>query len=181
MKWILTCVYGPCTTDRKQTFVQLMENIYTPEGVDWIILGDFNLMRKPENRNKPRGNLSKMLMFNDAISRLGLNEIKLQGRKFTWSNLQQPSPLFEKLDWVFTNDSWTLSFPSTSVKAHRIDLSDHCPCVITISTSIPRKNFLGLRTFGWNTANSYLSYNRNGPAQQINMMKPKLSLPCSST
>lgn len=31
-------------------------------------------------------------MFNDAISALGLNEIVLQGRKFTWSNMQ-PNPL----------------------------------------------------------------------------------------
>jgi hypothetical protein len=54
-----------------------MENIHMPESVDWIILEDFNLMRKPKNRNKPGGNLSEMLMFNDAISRLGLNEIEL--------------------------------------------------------------------------------------------------------
>jgi hypothetical protein len=26
-----------------------------PIDVDWIILGDFNLIRKPEDRNKPGG------------------------------------------------------------------------------------------------------------------------------
>jgi len=96
--WILTCMYGPCTPDGKQRFVEWMKNIQMPPDFDWIILGDFNLMRKPENRNKIGGNISEMCMFNDAISTLGLNEIELQGRKFTWSNQQQPSPLLEKLD-----------------------------------------------------------------------------------
>lgn len=66
------------------------------EDVDWIVMGDFNLIRSPDNRNKIGGNLSEMFMFNNAISRLGLNEITLQRRKFTWSNLQL-SPLLEKL------------------------------------------------------------------------------------
>ena len=48
-----------------------------PGDVDWIIMGDFNLIRSPDNRNKPGGNLSEMFMFNDAISRLDLNEIVL--------------------------------------------------------------------------------------------------------
>jgi hypothetical protein len=60
--------------------------------IDWMIVGDFNLMRKPEDRNKAGGDLTEMFMFNDALSALGLNEIVLQGRKYTWSNMQL-SPL----------------------------------------------------------------------------------------
>ena len=78
-----------------------------------------------------------MLLFNEAISLLGLNEIVLQGRKYTWSNMQ-PFPLLEKLDWVFTSSSWTLSYPNTSVKALDVAPSDHTPCIISISTVIPR-------------------------------------------
>jgi len=40
---------------------------------------------------------AEMFMFNDAISALGLIEIVLQGRKYTWSNMQ-PNPLLQKLD-----------------------------------------------------------------------------------
>jgi hypothetical protein len=43
-------------------------------------------MRRPENRNKEGGNVTEMFLFNEAISTLGLNEIHLQGRKYTWSN-----------------------------------------------------------------------------------------------
>lgn len=112
-------------------------------------------MRKPENRNKPGANLADLLRFNDASSTLDLNEIQLQGRKFTWSNQQQPSPLLEKLDWVFTNDSWTLSYPTTSVKALGMDPSDHCPCDISISTSIPRKSFFRFENY-WLEHNKFL-------------------------
>ena len=77
--WILTNVYGPCIPDRKRVFVDWMKEIHIPDNVDWMILGDFKLMRKPENRNKPGGNLSEMFMFNDAVTSLGLNEIEHQG------------------------------------------------------------------------------------------------------
>jgi hypothetical protein len=56
-----------------------------PEEVDWLILGDFNLIRRLENRNKG-GDIMEMFIFNEAINTLGLNEIVLQGRKFTSSN-----------------------------------------------------------------------------------------------
>ena len=54
-----------------------MKKIHIPDNVDWMILGDFNLMRRPENRNKPGGNLAEMFMFNDTVTSLGLNEIEL--------------------------------------------------------------------------------------------------------
>ena len=75
----------------------------------------------------------EMFLFNEAISPLGLNEVTLQGRMFTWSNMQ-PSPLLEKLVWVFTCNSWALSQPDTSVKALEMTHSDHYPCVVNIST-----------------------------------------------
>jgi hypothetical protein len=77
-------------------------------------VGDFNLIRGPENMNKSGGDVSFMLLFNEAISAQGWAEIPLQGRKFTWSNKQQ-SPLLERLDWFFSSCSWTLNYPNTLV------------------------------------------------------------------
>jgi hypothetical protein len=78
-----------------------------------------------------------MLLFNEAISSLGLNEIVLQGRKFTCTNMQTP-PLLEKLDWVFTSSSWNISFPTTSARALDMVPSDHTPYIVSISTVIPK-------------------------------------------
>lgn len=108
-----------------------------PEDTDWMIVGDFNLMRKQEDRNKEGGDLTEMFMFNDAISALGLTEIVLQGRRFTWSNMQ-PNPLLQKLDWVFTSNSWNLNYPNTTAKGLEMTPSDHSPCIVSISTKILR-------------------------------------------
>ena len=52
-----------------------------PAEVDWLIVGDFNLIRKPENRNKPGGDISDMFLFNEALSTLGVVELPLYGKK----------------------------------------------------------------------------------------------------
>ena len=75
-----------------------------PEEVEWILLGDFNLLGSPSDRNRPGGDINEMLLFNEAISVLGVVELPLMGRKFTWSNKQFP-PLLERLDWFFTSIS----------------------------------------------------------------------------
>jgi hypothetical protein len=108
-------VYGPSVADGKISFLNWLKGIEMPDTIDWMILGDFNLIRREENRNMLGGNVNETLLFIEAISLLGLHEIPLQGKKFTWSNMQ-PSPLLEKLDWVFTSESWTLSYPNTIVK-----------------------------------------------------------------
>jgi hypothetical protein len=51
-------------------------------------VGDFNLIHIPSDRNKPGRNVQNMLDFNAAISSLRLEEIKLMGNKFTWTNMQ---------------------------------------------------------------------------------------------
>jgi endonuclease/exonuclease/phosphatase family metal-dependent hydrolase len=120
----------------KGNFLGWFEQIQMPESIDWMIVGDFNLMRKQEDRNK-KEDLTEMFMFNDAISALGLTEIILQGRKYTWSNMQ-PNPLLQKLDWVFTSSSWNISYPDTTTKGLEITPSDHNPCIVSISTDISR-------------------------------------------
>lgn len=47
-------------------------------------------------------------------------------------------PLLEKLDCVFTNNSWTLSYLETTCRALVMEVSDQCPIVVSISTSIPK-------------------------------------------
>lgn len=49
----------------------------------WFIVGDFNLIREPANRNKPGGDLNEMNLFNEAISDLDLIEIPFSGKEFT--------------------------------------------------------------------------------------------------
>ena len=135
--WILTSVYGPCDNEGKVEFMHWFENIQMPDDLAWLIIGDFNLYRKPEDRNRAGGNVGDMLLFNNAISALGLVEIPLHGRKFTWTNKQHP-PLLERLDWFFSSQSWTLRYPLTIAHSLVMETSDHWPCVIKIKTFISK-------------------------------------------
>jgi hypothetical protein len=136
-KWTLTCIYTPGTPEGKILFLEWFKNNPINNEDNHIILGDFNLIRKIEDRNKPGGDISNMFRFNAAISQLGINEIALQGRRYTWSN-KQPNPLLEKL--VFTFANWAISYPNTTVHAMEMIPFDHCPYVINISTTIPKSN-----------------------------------------
>jgi hypothetical protein len=80
-----------------------------------------------------------MHLFNDLIQHLDLVEISFHGHEFTWSNMQM-YPLLEKLDWVFTSTSWTLSFPGTKVLPLARPISDHTPYVIQISTQLTQSS-----------------------------------------
>jgi hypothetical protein len=122
------------------------KNIHMSDHVDWLIFDDFNLYRNPADRNQPEGNHLDMYMFNEAISLLGLVELPLKGRRFTWSN-KQFSPLLQRLDWFFTSVSWTTTYPNSFASPLTMETSDHVPCVISISTQIPRKSIFRFENY----------------------------------
>ena len=126
--WTLVNIYGPCQGELRQDFVNWLYGLNIPDGEDWLIVGDFNFIRSPDNRNKPGGNCDDMLTFNDIIRAHNLTELPLKGRSFTWSNMQL-DPLLEQLDWFFTSLHWTSAYPATEVKPLGKPTSDHTPCV----------------------------------------------------
>lgn len=95
-----------------------------------------------------------MLQFNAVISHLGLVDIPLKGRKYTWSNMQD-NPLLEKLDWFFTSASWTLSYPNTLAFPLARVTSDHVPCVIQIQTSMPKSSLFRFENW-WLQQDSFM-------------------------
>ena len=99
---------------------------------NWLLLGDFNFIRSLDNRDLPGGNVNDIFLFNEIIGHLGLLELSLKGRSYTWSNMKQ-QPLLEQLDWFFTTSSWISLYPNTVV--HPLV---HIPCLVSIDTTIPR-------------------------------------------
>jgi hypothetical protein len=79
----LTNVYAPCNLEGRQPFLDCFNDIDMPEETDWLVIGDFNLIRRQSDRNKPGGNLQDMLNFNAAISNLRLEELRLHGSRYT--------------------------------------------------------------------------------------------------
>lgn len=143
----LTTVYGPCCDPARSEFISWFRNHHIADTDNWLFLGDFNFYRSLHNRNKPGGNLVDTFIFNDAIGHLGLVELQLKGRAFTWSNMQN-DPLLEQLDWFFTSANWTIDYPSSEVLPVAKITSDHIPCKVSIGTNIPCSNIFGLKISG---------------------------------
>jgi hypothetical protein len=106
--------------------------------MDWLVVGDFNLYRNPQDRNKPMEDYTEMMLFNGAIRALGLVELPLKDQGYTWNNKQQPPLLLECLDWFFTSSSWTTVNPNTMVATLTMETYYHVPCLIYTTTNIPR-------------------------------------------
>jgi hypothetical protein len=132
-------VYGPCSPSGRADFTNWLYNSDASVYELWFLLGDFNLIRHPENKRRPGGNMNDMMIFNDIISHLDLIEIPLKIKAFTWSNMQQ-NVLLEKLDWVFTSSSWTNTFPNTMAFALSHVISDHVPYVTQMESSVSKSS-----------------------------------------
>nr|XP_045086367.1 uncharacterized protein LOC120967116 [Aegilops tauschii subsp. strangulata] len=99
-----------------------------------------------DNRNLPGGDLNDMFIFNEIIGHLGLLELPIKGRSYTWSNMQD-DPLLEQLDWFFTSVDWISDYPMTEVLPLARTASDHVPCMVTIKTSIPKSNIFRFENY----------------------------------
>jgi hypothetical protein len=54
-EWFLSNIYGPCAATDKADFINWLYN-YDAPGFDlWMVVGDFNLMRSPDNCNRLGG------------------------------------------------------------------------------------------------------------------------------
>ena len=78
--------------------------------------GDFNIIRKPNEKNNSNFNPRWPFIFNDIIQGIGLKEIELSGRQFTWASRRE-NPTFEKLDRVLATSEWEQKFPLSTVQA----------------------------------------------------------------
>lgn len=43
--WTLTNIYAPCQDDKKLEFLSWLNGVSIPKAADWLIVGDFNLIR----------------------------------------------------------------------------------------------------------------------------------------
>jgi hypothetical protein len=144
--WKLTTVYGPCNGSDHTAFINWLSSFDIFSIDNWMLIGDFKFYRLVADRNKPGGNVSDMNTFNSIVSRLGIIEIPLKGRSFTWSNMQS-DPLLVQLDWCFTSISWTAAFSNTLLVPLAKTTSDHIPCVAHIGSSIPKANIFGFENY----------------------------------
>jgi exonuclease III len=144
--WQLTTVYGPCQAPEREEFINWLNDLEIQDNDNWMILGDFNFYRSLNDRNRSGGNINDIFIFNEVISNVGLQEIPLKGRKYTWSNMQD-EPLLEQIDWCFTSTNWISHYPNTLLLPLSKPTSDHIPCMVQIDTTIPKADVFRFENF----------------------------------
>ena len=94
-----------------------------------MVGGDFNIIRRQEEKNNDNFNAQWPFIFNAIIHSLDLREIELSGRQYTWAS-RRAIPTLEKLDRILASVEWEQKFPLVSVRALTRAGSDHNPLLI---------------------------------------------------
>ncbi|XP_074278597.1 uncharacterized protein LOC141602190 [Silene latifolia] len=99
---------------------------------DWIVLGDFNIVRAMEERIGPHlRSLSEIMAFNQCLLDSNLDDLQGYGCEHTWTNKQDVGTrVWSKLDRVLTNASWLVDVPHALVTVLPPGISDHSPLLI---------------------------------------------------
>jgi hypothetical protein len=128
-EWALILVYGAAQEEHIHHFLAELAKIYEDETLPMIVGGDFNILRRKEDKNNKKINTHWPFVFNAIIENLDLRELALSGRQFTWAN-RRPIPTYEKLDRVLGSVEWEQKFPLVSVRDLTRAGSDHTPLLL---------------------------------------------------
>ena len=127
--WALVAVYGAAQDENKSLFLSELVRVCEGESLPMVVGGDFNIIRRREEKNNDNFNARWPFVFNAIIDSLDLREIELSGRQFTWSSRREV-PTLEKLDRILASVEWEQKFPLVSVRALTRAGSDHNPLLI---------------------------------------------------
>jgi hypothetical protein len=56
---VITNVYATCTPEGKAEFLNCLHDVVMPDDTDWLLMGDFNLIKRPSDQNRPGGMFKK--------------------------------------------------------------------------------------------------------------------------
>lgn len=125
---IFANIYGPHDSIEKKKLWDKLLQIKNEKPSTWVMFGDFNTVRRREERIKSQFCPSSAFHFNCFISEAGLHDIRMGGNRFTY--LCQTNFKLSKLDRFLVCNNFIAAYPSPSVTAHPRELSDDCPIVL---------------------------------------------------
>lgn len=127
--WELINIYGLAHDDRKRDFLEELLNKVQNTEHPMLLGGDFNLVRRIDEKSSGNVDIHLMDAFNNVINCTTLRELNRFGSRYTRSNKQNP-PILCVLDRVLCSTSWEDSFNSASVFTALGLGSDHNPLVL---------------------------------------------------
>jgi exonuclease III len=136
--WNFINVYDAAQNDQKQKVLSELSSFCSKCKHPMLVGGDFNILRKETNKNKPGGTNKWSSLFNSIIDFHNLVELDLNGRLYTWSNNRDP-PTFEKLDRFLGSPEWDLHYRNVCVSGLSRTFSDHVPLCLRTDFLPPLK------------------------------------------
>ncbi|CAN6236003.1 unnamed protein product [Urochloa humidicola] len=135
----VTNVYAPSDHRDSFEFLDGLRELKPHIRGVWLLAGDFNLVRSAADKKGATPDARLCSAFNDALSDIGVIELPLLDRLFTWSN-KRSNPVLARLDRVFVNNDQCTVFPNTTLTSLPRPTSDHTPILASLATSIPKAN-----------------------------------------
>ena len=126
-------IYAPCEPRAKQElWASLADRLQLLGGEKVCVCGDFNVVRKAEERRSVRGlsSVQEFQHFNLFIDENGLIDLPLCGRRFTWYKGDDTS--MSRIDRFLISEAWCLQWPNCFQVALLRGLSDHCPLQLSV-------------------------------------------------
>ncbi|KAK9069383.1 hypothetical protein SSX86_011286 [Deinandra increscens subsp. villosa] len=138
-------VYAPQDLRIKRGLWELLVNLRNELQGWWVLAGDFNEVRRPEERLNSEFNVRSTAIFNEFIRRAGVEEYSMGGHKFTC--YAGGGKKFSKLDHVLVCENFMNKWPDATLIAMPRFLSDHSPVLLRTSVEdfgpVPFRFFSG--------------------------------------
>ncbi|GJZ26721.1 RNA-directed DNA polymerase, eukaryota [Tanacetum coccineum] len=125
-------IYAPQPSNLKEALWNSIEVLINSVEAAWIVFGDFNVVRNQEERSGSSFNVGEENVFNDFISRVGLFDFPLGGRRFT--RFGKNGNKASKLDRFLVSNNFFDCWNDASVLVLCRSFSDHCPLLLKVGS-----------------------------------------------
>ncbi|XP_071729226.1 uncharacterized protein [Rutidosis leptorrhynchoides] len=125
---VIVNVYGPHRDDKKKKMWDSLDALLSLKYVAWVLCGDFNEVRRVEERQNCAFIERRASLFNEFIDRNGLIKVPLVGKKFT--RISDDGLKFSKLDRFLVSDNFVQLWNNLSVIQLDRKLTDHSPILL---------------------------------------------------
>ncbi|XP_026419559.1 uncharacterized protein LOC113315502 [Papaver somniferum] len=130
--FFLTGVYGPNKVAIRKYFWRELHYIRGLWEIPWVIEGDFNVIRRCEEKNGMERRTKSMKKFSSFISIHSLIDLPLKGSKYTWTN-GRAAPILSRIDRILISPDFEAKYHFVSQLAKTRPASDHIPIILDLA------------------------------------------------
>ncbi|XP_070009492.1 uncharacterized protein [Nicotiana sylvestris] len=144
--WLFSSIYASTKIASRNQIWDNITNTFDNYKGAWLLGGDFNDWEANEKLGGNPVNRRRVAKLWSKINYYNIMDLGFKGCKYIWSNNRKyrSNLIMERLDNIFSNDSWINLFPKASVIHLPKIYSDHNPILLEL---IPKVNNLNPKPF----------------------------------